>query len=153
MNLKKKKQLAIRTLGIGNKRITFVKERIAEIKEAITKQDIRDLKESGAIVIKEIKGKRKIEKRKNARGTGKIKKKVKTRKKDYMTMTRKLRAYLKHLKLNGEVSREDYLNMRKLIRNKKFTSLTNLKAYIGGLKKWEYQKNEESNEKQIIQRD
>ena len=115
MNLKKKKQLAIRTLGIGNKRITFVKERIAEIKEAITKQDIRDLKESGAIVIKGIKGKRKIEKRKNARGTGKIKKKVKTRKKDYMTMTRKLRAYLKHLKLNGEVSREDYLNMRKLI--------------------------------------
>ena len=59
MNLKNKKQLASRTLGVGAGRIAFRNERVDEIKEAITKQDIRDLVEAGAIVIKEIKGKRK----------------------------------------------------------------------------------------------
>ena len=53
MNLKKKKALAARTFGVGLERIEFVKPRLEEIKEAITKQDMKDLKESGAIIIRE----------------------------------------------------------------------------------------------------
>ena len=59
MNLGKKKQLAIRTFGVGKERIIFVKSRLEEIKEAITKQDIRELYREGAIRIQEPKGRRK----------------------------------------------------------------------------------------------
>jgi len=64
MNLSKKKELAKRTLKIGKSRIVFLESRLSEIKEAITKQDIRDLKREGAIIIKNIKGRRKVKKRK-----------------------------------------------------------------------------------------
>ena len=60
MNLKNKKALAARTLGVGKGRIIFFPGRIDEIKEILTKQDVRDLVSSGAIMIREIKGKRKI---------------------------------------------------------------------------------------------
>jgi len=134
MNLRKKKQLAINTLGVGKSRIVFVESRLDEIKEAITKQDIRDLKQEGAIIVKEITGKKKAVKRKNKRGPGNIKKKLNTRKQDYVIMTRKLRGYVAELKKRKELSREEVLDIRKKIRNKKFRSKAHLKEYIGGLK-------------------
>jgi large subunit ribosomal protein L19e len=134
MNLRNKKQLAIKTLGIGKSRIIFMQSRLDEIKEAITKQDIRDLKKEGAIVIKEVKGKKKVEKKKK-RGPGNIKKKLNTRKQDYVIMTRKLRGYVAELKKREELSREEVIDIRKKIRNKKFKSKAHLKGYIGGLRK------------------
>lgn len=134
MNLGKKKNLAVRTLGIGKKRISFVQSRLEEIKEAITKADIKQLKDEGAIKIKEVGGRKKIVKRKRKRGPGKIKKKVNTRKQDYVKMTRKLRKHIKPLKDKGKLSRENFIDIRKKIRNKKFHSLKHLKEYIGGLK-------------------
>ncbi len=70
---------------------------LAEIKEAITKQDIRDLLKSRAIIVKEIKGKLKRVKRKTRRREGSLKKKVKRTKKDYMAITRKLRVFISEL--------------------------------------------------------
>lgn len=134
MNLSKKKALTIRTLGVGRDRIIFVKSRLADIKEAITKEDIRELNKDGAIIIKEIKG-RKKNVNKKSRSTGNIRKKVKTRKKDYVTLTRKLRSYTKALKDLGKLSREEVIEIRKKIRIKAFKSKANLKEYIGGLKK------------------
>jgi large subunit ribosomal protein L19e len=132
MKLNKKKELARRTLNVGKSRIIFLESRLDEIKEAITKQDIRDLKKEGAIVVKEIKGKRKVRK-KRKRSVGNIKKKVKTRKKDYVIMTRRLRNYLSELKKAGKISREDEKELRKKIRN--FRSKAHLKEQLGGLKK------------------
>ena len=136
MNLAKKKALAVRTLKVGKERIIFSKSRLNEIKEAITKQDIRDLQRDGAIVIKEIKGRRKIKKRKRKRSPGKIKKKVNKRKEEYVIMTRKLRKYVAEMKKQGKLSREEIAEIRKRIRNKKFKSKSHLKEYIGGLRKW-----------------
>jgi large subunit ribosomal protein L19e len=135
MNLAKKKILASNTLNIGKNRIVFVNSRLDEIKEAITKQDIRDLKEEGAIVVKEIKGKRKKEKRKNKRGPGKIKKKVNRSKQDYVIMTRKLRKYVAEMKKQGILTMDEVKDIRKKIRNKIFRSKAHLKSYIGGLRK------------------
>ena len=53
----------MKALKLGRDRIVFLASRIGEIKDAITKQDIRDLKEDGAIVVKEIKGRKKVKKR------------------------------------------------------------------------------------------
>lgn len=135
MNLLKKKALASRMLKVGKKRIIFSKERVNEIKEAITKQDIRDLKDEGAIIVKDIKGSRKNKQKSKKRGPGKIRKKVNQRKKEYVIMTRKLRKYLFEIKKQGKISREDMKDMRKKIRNRIFKSKAHLKEYIGGIRK------------------
>ena len=136
MNLGKKKSLAIRTLKVGKERIVFLKPRLDEIKEAITKQDIRDLQKEGAILVKEIKGRKKVEK-KNNRSPGNIRKKVNKRKQNYVIMTRKLRKYVVEMKKQGKLSQEDVIDIRKKIRNKIFRSKAHLKEYIGGLRKWD----------------
>jgi len=135
MNLAKKKALAAKTLKVGKERVIFMQSRLNEIKEALTKQDIRELEKDGAIGIKEIKGRRKKIEKKKKRGVGKVKKNVNTRKQDYIIMTRKLRKYVSELKNQGTISREDFTEIRKRIRNKKFRSKAHLKEYIGGLRK------------------
>ena len=135
MNLRKKTALAIKTMGVGKERIVFVESRKEEIKDAITKQDIRDLVKEGAIVIKAIKGRKKVGKRKNKRSTGKIKKKVKTKKKNYVIMTRKLRSYINSVKEGLGLSRGEIKEIRNRIRNKGFRSKAILKEYLGGIKK------------------
>ena len=133
MNLGKKKNLAARTLGVGKKRIVFLAPRVDEIKEAITKQDIRDLKEEGAIVVREVKGRKKVEKRKRKRSTGKIKKKVNMRKEKYIALTRKLRRSVAEFVRVEKLSKEQAIDVRKKIRNKFFRSKAHLKEYVGGL--------------------
>lgn len=135
MNLGNKKKLASRTLNVGKERIVFLTSRLNEIKESITRQDMKDLKEAGAIIIKEIKGRRKEKKSSKKRGPGKIKKKVSKRKERYVIMTRKLRKYALEKEKKGDISKEDIKDMRKKIRNKFFRSKNHLKEYIGSLKK------------------
>ena len=135
MNLSKKKQLASKTLKVGKGRIIFVKSRVNEIKEAITKQDIRDLEKEGAIVIREIRGRKTKIRKKKKRSPGKIRKIAKSRKKEYVIHTRKLRSYLSDVNKKGEVAKEDVIDIRKKIRNRKFRSKIHLKEHIGSLKK------------------
>lgn len=130
MKLNKKKELAARTLNVGKHRIVFVKTRIEEIKEAITKQDIRDLHKDKAILIKQIKGRKKVIKRKR-RGPGKIKKKVKDRKQRYVKETRKLRKILANAKEQGRISGQQVKELRKKIRNRLFKSSSAFKSQIG----------------------
>ena len=134
MNLSKKKRLAKKTFGVGSDRIVFVESRLGEIKDAITKQDLRDLEKSGAIIIKIRKGGAKVHKRKS-RSTGNIRKKVGQNKRDYMAITRKLRGYLLELHSRGEISKEDLVSIRKKIRNREFRSKTHFKELRGGIKK------------------
>jgi large subunit ribosomal protein L19e len=130
MNLKKKKILAAKTLKVGIARIVFLKPRLDEIKEAITKQDIKKLNEDGAILIKNIKGTKKVEKKAKKRGPGNIKKKINKRKRDYITMTRKLRKHISGLKKQGELSNKEFTQIRKKIKNKEFKSKAHLKEHI-----------------------
>jgi|SRR3989338_2767765 len=135
MNLEKKKILAARTLKVGKARIVFNTQRLGEIKEAITKQDIRDLFDSKAIFIKEIKGRKKIEKRKSRRRKGSIKKTIKRSKEKYMILARKLRAYLFELRRKELLPRDKYLQLRKQIKAGVFKSKHHLKESIAGVKK------------------
>lgn len=134
MNLRTKKELAAKALKVGKDRIVFVNARLDEIKEALTKQDIKDLKQEGAIKVKEIKGRKKNVKTRK-KSPGKIRKNVNTRKRDYVIMTRKLRGYVAEMKKRGELSAEEVIDIRKKIRNKIFRSKAHLKEYIGGLRK------------------
>ncbi len=134
MNLRSKKELSAKTLKVGKERITFVNSRRDEIKEAITKQDIRDLHADGAIKVKEIKGRKTVLKKKKRKSPGNVRKKVNTRKRDYVIMTRKLRGYSREMLKLGNINKEDEKEIRKRIRNRAFKSKAHLKEYIGGLR-------------------
>ncbi|MEK6757647.1 MAG: 50S ribosomal protein L19e [Nanoarchaeota archaeon] len=135
MNLSKKKILAAHALKVGKKRIAFATSRLADIKEAITKQDIKDLHKDGAIFIKEIKGRKKRDKKAPKRSPGNVRKKVNKRKQEYVIMTRKLRKHVAEIKKQGILSVGEIKDMRKKIRNKAFRSKAHMKEYVGGLKK------------------
>lgn len=130
MKLENKKELVARSLGVGKGRIKFNTERLSELKEAITKQDIRDLKESGAIIILEKQGRKKLKKSKGRRRAGSVKKKVQNGKIKYITITRKLRAYLADLRKKQKLSSEEYLKLRQEIKASSFKSLSHLKERI-----------------------
>ncbi len=130
MNLKKKKRLAANTLGVGKDRVVFNLLRLDEIKEAITKQDIRDLFASGAISLKEIKGSRRILKSKSRRRAGSIKMKPKNSKRKYVVLTRALRRYIFELKGQGKISKEKYDEMRKEIKNHSYENKSHLKERL-----------------------
>ncbi len=152
-NLRTRKALAAKVLKVGKNRIHLSNENLAEIKEAITKQDIKDLYKEGFISIKPIKGRKKVKKRKTRRGPGKIKRKVKKRKQVYVKITRKLRNYLKQLKTQKKISNELFLGLRKKIRMRVFRSKAHLKEYlinvekIDLIKKIELTKSEKKKEK------
>lgn len=130
MQLAKKKELVSRVLNIGKGRVIFVEGRLGEIKEAITRQDILDLYKAGAIKIKEIKGRRKHEKRKNRRREGKVKKKVNNSKREYIIMTRKLRKYSGFLLRTKKIDKEKHNQIRRMIRVKKFKSKRHLNEVL-----------------------
>jgi ribosomal protein L19E len=135
MNLKKKRILAAKTLGVGKDRIVFDSSHLAEIKEAISKQDIRDFFDRGIISIRKMKGRRAVMKRKTRKRSGSIRKRIKGGKKRYATLTRKLRAYLSELKKKNQISLELYGEIRKEIKASMFKSKSHLKEHVGSLEK------------------
>ena len=130
MQLTNKKELAAKVLGVGKNKIVFSQNNLNEIKEAITRQDIIDLKNAGIISIREEKGRRTKEKRKRKRGQGKRRRKVKQDKRDYIIMTRKLRTFSKFLLKTGKIDLEKYREIRKMIRAKRFKSKRHLEESL-----------------------
>ena len=130
MQLAKKKELAAKVLKVGKGRIVFAEGRLNEIKEAISRMDIKDLHKSGAISIREVKGRTKIVKRKNRRRTGKIKQNVNNRKAEYVIITRKLRAFVRGAFRVGKINAEEKQEIRKQIRARKFRSKRQLKEHL-----------------------
>ena len=90
MNLKKKKNLIARTLGVGADKVILDSSSLVEIKQAITRQDIRELFSQGIIRLKEPKGRRVAVKR-GRRRFGSVRMKVKKSKRNYIIKTRKTR--------------------------------------------------------------
>ncbi len=134
MNLRNKKELAARTFNVGKNRIVFLDSGINEIKEAITKQDMRDLKNEGAIIIKNVGGRISGKTGSRRRKYGKIKMIVNTRKRDYVIITRKLRKYADEMFKSGKISREEFYKARTKIKNGDFKDKSQLKTYFEEIK-------------------
>lgn len=132
MNLSKRKELAAKVLGVGKGRIIFAAGREMEVKEAISRQDILDLHKAGAILIREVAGRKTNVKRKNRRRVGKIKIKVNKRKQEYVIITRKLRGVVRGLFRMGKIDNEKRKELRKQIRSRKFKSKRQLKEHVEG---------------------
>lgn len=131
-NLESRKQLAARVFGVGKNKIYFDEAHISDIKEAITKQDMKDLFAEGIIRIKENKGRMSKPKRTTRRGPGKIKRKIKIKKSGYVIITRKLRRYVGELRKQGKLTKEKYQELRKKIKARTFKDKAHLKDHIEG---------------------
>jgi large subunit ribosomal protein L19e len=119
MNLKTQRELAAKVTGAGLDRIALVPERVSEIKDAITKADIRALIKSGAIIIKSISTPSRIRAkvrhaqklRGRRRGAGKRKGASGARtptKREWINKIRLMRNMLKTLRERGKLTDEVY---------------------------------------------
>ena len=131
MKLTHKKALAAKTFKVGKERIIFNANRLAEIAEALTKQDIRDLFAQGAIFIRPSKGRHAHTSHSRRRRQGSIKKRVKKSKQKYVIITRKLRAYVRELEEHERITPEQHISFRKEIRAHRYKSKAHFKEREG----------------------
>jgi large subunit ribosomal protein L19e len=119
MDLSNQKILAAKVAGVGLARIMLVPERVSEIKDAITKADIRALIKSGAIKISDARTPSRIRAkirhaqklRGRRKGHGKRKGGARARvpsKRQWINKIRLMRGTLKNLKVQGKLSQETY---------------------------------------------
>ncbi len=141
MMLKLQKRLAGSVLNCSPKRVVFDPARLEDIKEAITKTDIRLLIGEGAILKQQEKGvsraranKRIRQKSKGLRrGEGKRKGKYTARapkKLTWMNKIRSQRSYLKYLRANGMIKQEDFKQLYLQSKGGYFRSIKHIKLHL-----------------------
>jgi large subunit ribosomal protein L19e len=141
MKLNTQKRLAADILDCSPQRVWFDDERLADIKEAITKVDIKSLIKDKAIAKKPIKSISKVrarvrKKQKSAgkrRGHGKRKGKENARsprKEVWVNHIRAQRNLLKLMKEKGKITTQVYRNLYEKSKGGFFRSRKHLKLYI-----------------------
>lgn len=125
MKMKSQRRIAASILKVGKERVWFDPSRLQDIKDAITKEDVRSLIKEGAIKAKPIKGiskgrfrKRLKQKQKGLRrGVGSRKGKRVKKRKGKKVWVRKVRALRRLLRENKErINKEIYWDLRKKIK-------------------------------------
>ncbi len=141
MQLKAQKRLAAQILKVGENRVWFDEDRLSEIKEAITKVDIKKLINNLAIQAKPMKsisgvGRRRnqVQKRKGRqKGPGSRKGKHTARlpsKKAWMAKIRLQRKLLKEFKEKNLITVKTYRNLYKKAKGGFFRSKRHIILYI-----------------------
>jgi len=141
MNVRNQKRMIAKLMKVGKDRVKFDIEKLPEIKEAITKADLRFLLSSGAIKIQQKTGhskvrsrKIKIQKSKGRRkgiGTRKGRKTARLPRKDFwMSKTRSQRSFIKLLKQKNLISKQTYRDVYHKIKSNRFRSIRLIKLYI-----------------------
>ena len=141
MNLKTQMRIAGVVLKCSESRVYFSPDHLEEIKEAITKQDIRELINANIIQKKPAKGvcrvnarKLIVQKRKGRRsGQGKRKGTATARlpkKVAWMARVRTQRRLLKKLRASGRILVSDYGNLYRKTKGGFFRNLNHLKYYL-----------------------
>lgn len=141
MKLTNQKRIAAQLFKVGVNKVLFDQERLKDIKEAITKEDIRGLIQEKAISKKPEKGissfrskKRKKQKRKGRRkGTGSRKGRRKARiprKKEWMNKVRTQRELIRLLKDSKLITATTYNFLYKKIKGNFFRSRRHIKLFL-----------------------
>ncbi len=142
VNLRKKKELAARTLGVGINRIKFDPNYLDDITDAITREDIRSLVTARTILIKRKNGTSRVRARlkhgkmkKHGRGRGSMegKKSARMGKKDaWVRKVRTLRRHLKIMKDRNEITNEKFKLIYKKIKSGQVRSVAHLRELVKG---------------------
>ncbi len=137
-DLRVQRRLAAEILKVGINRIVFDRNRLKEISEAVTREDIKRLIEEGAIKARKEKGisrgrVREREKKKRKRGHGKRKGKKTARyprKKMWINKIRAQRRILKELRDKGVLDRKTYRKLYLMAKGGYFRSKAHLLEYV-----------------------
>ena len=139
--LKNQKKLAAEAASVGIDRVRLVPERISEIKDAITKADIRTLIKSGAIIISSVhtpsrvraRERQRQKKKGRHRGSG-LKKGAKgaraPSKLTWMRKIRLLRSTLKSLREDKKINHETYRELYRKAKGGFFRDRGHLLFYL-----------------------
>ncbi|MFC6864687.1 50S ribosomal protein L19e [Halomicroarcula sp. GCM10025817] len=140
-NLKAQKRLAADILDVGKNRLWFDPERQGDIADAITRDDIRELVDEGAITAKDAKGNSRGRARERAqkrsyghqKGAGSRKGKAGARnneKADWTSRIRAQRSTLRDLRDDGTLSKSEYRELYDMAGGGEFDSVADLERYI-----------------------
>jgi large subunit ribosomal protein L19e len=141
MRLTVQKRLAGQLFNCSEKKVWIDPERLADVKEAITKQDLRDLVSDGIIVRKRTPEhsragarRNKLQKQKGrGKGIGSRKGKVTARlpaKISWMHKVRAQRSMIRELRATGIIARKTYSELSKKIKGGFFRSRRHIKIYL-----------------------
>ena len=141
MNLSNQRRISAKLMKVGKNKVWFDKDRLEDIKEAITKADIKGLISQLAIQKRPSQGtsrvrarKRKEQKRKGRqKGAGHKKGKATARlpkKQKWMTTVRTQRDFIKELKTKGLIEVKTYRNLYSKVKGGYFRSKRHIKLYL-----------------------
>ena len=140
VNLKAKKQLVSRIVGVGVNRVRFDNDHLDDIADAITRDDIRSLLTANTITIKSFKGTsrgraktKKLQKSKRGikQGSKKGRKGAREGKKTvYVNKVRALRYILKIAKDRQEIDNETFKSIYKKIGGNTIRNKSHLRSVI-----------------------
>jgi len=140
-DLKAQKRMAADVLDVGKDRVWFDPEEQAEIAEAITRDDIRDLVDQGTIRAKDAKGNSKGRARERAekrayghrKGPGSRKGKAggrKNSKEEWVSRIRAQRRRLRELRDDGPLDPTQYREVYNKASGGEFEDVARLEAYV-----------------------
>jgi len=140
VNIRKKRELVARILGVGANRVRFEPDKLDDVADSITRENIRSLIKAGAIWTVQPRGTsrgRAIEKRAvwkvHGKGPG-SKKGPKTarvgKKEVYVRRVRSMRYRLKVLKDRNDLSRELYWQLYKKVNGGQVRTLAHLDELV-----------------------
>ena len=125
------RRLAAYILKCSKDRIRFDSTRLADIKEAITKTDVRALIKEGAIKSRPAGGVSRARVKSKRRGPGSIKRALKKIKQSWVTKIRPQRRYLAELRKSGEINRQEYRKLYLQAKGGLFRNVRHIKLHTG----------------------
>ena len=140
VNLRKKRELIARMLGIGTNRVKFEPDKLDDIADSITREDLRSLVKRGTIWTTKVKGtsrgraktKQAIRKKSGlGPGSKKGKKTARMGKKSaYVTKIRSMRHHLKVMKDRNEINRQTFWLVYKKVDGGQVRSVSHLRDIV-----------------------
>lgn len=132
INLRLKRKLVARMMGVGVDRVWFDPEHLDELTDIDTREDIRILMRKGYIKILPVEGQqRKEHKKRRGPGSRKGKKTARMPKKQlWMMRVRAQRRFIRMLRDKGRITPKEYRKLYMLIKGGMFRSKAHLKTYI-----------------------
>jgi large subunit ribosomal protein L19e len=140
VNIKKKRELVARILGVGANRIRFEPDRLEDVSDSITRENIRSLVDGGAIWTVQRKGTsrgRSVNKKSvwkvhgKGQGSKKGKRTARVGKKEvYVIKVRSMRYHLRVLKERKDITNDIFWDLYKKVNGGQVRSLAHLRDLV-----------------------
>ena len=144
VNIHKKRELVSRILGVGVNRVRFEPDKLDDVADSITRENIRSLVNNGSIWTSKVKGtsrgrtRAKLQtKKKHGTGPGskKGKKSARVGKKEiYVIKIRSMRRHLKILKERKDITNEQFWTLYKKVNGAQVRSLSHLQELVKSMR-------------------